>query len=275
MYLTLLNGTGYTFSINDYMELRMRHRILGVPVGTANNKYKGWSPQDAALPVEFSKFETQLLLDKGLAFLVDKSQSLSITPSAQEIKDYKKTFNSRIDGQKNALKSEKLKETERYLTKIVMGKRNKLLKLGLVNEANDMTAEKVLKEIADDFKFEVHNTLVEVPGEHLAKHTAELYLEPLIDVSGLKYRIFCDLWQKKKFITSGEAFGADFLVYPGDPLIYHASHIVIVQEDSVIRPLQFIGKVRLSVTVNKSCIFAYEDNNRICYQTVNWSNCIK
>ncbi|KAI8037773.1 hypothetical protein M5D96_009274 [Drosophila gunungcola] len=157
MFLTLLNGTGFVFNVDDYMELRSKHRIMGAPVGTANTK--GWSPNQSTAA---------------------------------------------------------------------------------------LTAQDVLKEMSDNFKFDRQNALVEVPCEHLKKHSAKLVTGPLVNINSLKYRIFKDLWMRGNFVTSGDAFGADFLVYPGDPLIYHASHIVIVQDAPLIKPLELVAKFRES-----------------------------
>ncbi|XP_020798212.1 tRNA-splicing endonuclease subunit Sen34 [Drosophila serrata] len=272
MILTLLNGTGFVFNVNDYMELRSKHRVMGAPVGTANTK--GWSPNQSTLPVELTKFETQLLLDEHIAQLVDKSQALKAPPTPEKLQEFQADFESRLESQEASLKKEKLRETERYMDKILTGKRNKLLKQGNNDKAASLTAEDVLKEMSDNFKFDRQNALVELTCEHLKEHSGELISEPLVDLNSLKYRIFKDLWKKGKFVTSGDAFGADFLVYPGDPLIYHASHIVIVQDTPVIKPLELVTKVRLSVIVNKSCVFAYEseDSKEIQYQTVSWCN---
>ncbi|KAH8264782.1 hypothetical protein KR038_000767 [Drosophila bunnanda] len=272
MILTLLNGTGFVFNVNDYMELRSKHRIMGAPVGTANTK--GWCPNQSTLPVELTKFETQLLLDEHIAQLVDKSQALKGPPTPEKQQEYQTDFESRLVDQEASLKKEKLRETERYMDKILTGKRNKLLKQGNVEKAASLTPEDVLKEISDNFKFDRQNALVELTCEHLRKHSGELISGPLVDLNSLKYRIFKDLWKREKFVTSGDAFGADFLVYPGDPLIYHASHIVIVQDTPVIKPLELVAKVRLSVIVNKSCVFAYEseESKEIQYQTVSWCN---
>ncbi|XP_052848515.1 LOW QUALITY PROTEIN: tRNA-splicing endonuclease subunit Sen34 [Drosophila gunungcola] len=272
MFLTLLNGTGFVFNVDDYMELRSKHRIMGAPVGTANTK--GWSPNQSTLPVELSKFETQLVLDENIAMLVNKSQSLKARPTEEKLKEYKNDFECQLLGQKKSLKAEKLRETERYMDKILMGKRNKLRKLGKDEMAAALTAQDVLKEMSDNFKFDRQNALVEVPCEHLKKHSAKLVTGPLVNINSLKYRIFKDLWMRGNFVTSGDAFGADFLVYPGDPLIYHASHIVIVQDAPLIKPLELVAKVRLSVIVNKRCVFAYENDNsdEIHYQTVAWCN---
>ncbi|XP_016994459.2 tRNA-splicing endonuclease subunit Sen34 [Drosophila takahashii] len=271
MYLTLLNGTGFVFNVDDYMELRSKYRIMGAPVGTANTK--GWSPNQSTLPVELTKYETQLVLDENIAMLVDKSQDLRAKPTAEKLEEFKADFESRLLGQKETLKDEKLRETERYMEKILTGKRKKLLKQGKHEMAEALTAEDVLKEMSENFKFDRQNALVEVPCEHLKDHSAQIVSRALVDTNSLKYRIFKDLWKRGKFVTSGDAFGADFLVYPGDPLIYHASHIIIVHEKPVIKPLELVAKVRLSVIVNKSCVFAYEkENEGIHYQTVAWCN---
>lgn len=90
-----------------------------------------------------------------------------------------------------------------------------------------------------------------------------------------KYRVFCDLWGKGNYITTGATFGGDFLVYPGEPLHFHASHIVHVLCDDEAKSMAsrtFITRTRLSVNVNKLCTFVYKqpENNDLCYQTVQW-----
>ncbi|KAH8307169.1 hypothetical protein KR044_006361 [Drosophila immigrans] len=272
IHLTLLNGTGFIFDADDYMELRTKHRIMGALVGTANSK--GWSCSEAALPVELTKCETQLLIEEGIADLVSKSEALTAPPTDEMLHAFKTQFEAVLMAQADALKAEKLRETERHVGKILQGKRNKLLKQGKHDEAAALTADDVLEEIAKSVVFEPQNALVELPCSHMTNHSGRLCSDPVYDSASLKFRVFRDLWRRGKFVSSGEAFGADFLVYPGDPLIYHASHIVIIQDTPAIRPLELICKVRLSVIVNKSCVFAYEEpeGSKIVYQTVAWCN---
>jgi len=45
-----------------------------------------------------------------------------------------------------------------------------------------------------------------------------------------KYLIFCDLWHKGYYITEGSKFGADYLVYSGDPSCFHAQFLVLVKQ---------------------------------------------
>lgn len=90
----------------------------------------------------------------------------------------------------------------------------------------------------------------------------------------IHYSVFKYFWEHGKYITSGESFGADFIIYPGDPLMFHASHIIIILgENPKINPLEIISKCRLSVTINKKCVFAYLNNqNELSFQTVEWKN---
>lgn len=133
------------------MELRMKYRIMGALVGTANSK--GWSSSEAgrnsnlvieihsydiynisALPLELTKCETQLLIDEGLAILVSKTASLTKSPSLDILQNNQQELTSRLEAQADVLKAEKIRETERHVDKILSGKRNKLVKQGKADE---------------------------------------------------------------------------------------------------------------------------------------------
>lgn len=70
--------------------------------------------------------------------------------------------------------------------------------------------------------------------------------------------VFEDLWLRPNcYITSGGKFGGDFLVYPGDPLMYHAAYIVIVVGwEEPLAPLDMVAVGRLAVGVKKATVFA-------------------
>lgn len=88
--------------------------------------------------------------------------------------------------------------------------------------------------------------------------------------TSFKFRVFKDLWERGATITSGESFGGDFLIYPGDPMLFHASHIVHVIESGDISPVTMMTCGRLAVNVNKLCLFAVLDANEICYLNMSW-----
>lgn len=89
-----------------------------------------------------------------------------------------------------------------------------------------------------------------------------------------KYLIFKHLWHQGHFITNGDSFGSDFLVYPGDPIFYHASQIVhVIDRDQQYDTKFLISCARLSVSVNKKCVFAYvNDDDNVVFQTLQWEN---
>lgn len=101
----------------------------------------------------------------------------------------------------------------------------------------------------------------------------EIKTAPKLDP--LKFQVFCDLWEKGHCITFGEIFGGDFLVYPGEPLHFHASHIIHVlseEEAKTMTSRTFTTRTRLSVNVNKLCTFVFQnqETKKLCYQTVQW-----
>ncbi|XP_065361271.1 tRNA-splicing endonuclease subunit Sen34 [Calliphora vicina] len=272
--LTLLNGTGYVFEVKDYMTLRKKHHIVGALVGTCTTR--GWSANDCTMPVELTPLETRLLLQQNIAVLVSKKQELLREFTDVELALYKEKFDLKVNEQAENLKDEKLKESERNIEKIMAGKRKKLLKQGIQEKDLQLNPSEILQEIRNSLKFDTKNALLDIPCAHAETHTGHLVHFSIPDCS-LKYLVFRDYWLKGKYVTCGDAFGADFLIYPGDPLLYHASHIVILLKSSKIKPLDLVTKVRLSVTVNKLCVFAYFDEDvaegeepKIVYQSFVW-----
>eukprot|EP00871_Galdieria_phlegrea_P000134 jgi/Galph1/1120/GphlegSOOS_G5799.1 len=82
--------------------------------------------------------------------------------------------------------------------------------------------------------------------------------------------VFLDLWQRGFYLSSGVKFGADFLAYAGDPILFHASLAVsITERDAVMSPRDMVAFGRLGVSTRKRATLAYveestEDKNGIC-----------
>ncbi|XP_005178952.1 tRNA-splicing endonuclease subunit Sen34 [Musca domestica] len=275
--LTLLNGTGYVFEVEDYMKLRRDHHIVGSLVGTCASR--GWSASECTMPVELTPWETRLLVEQGLAVLVSKKTSLLREENELERKQYQEQLEQRISQQEEALKEEKLKQSEGNIEKILAGKRKKLMKQGIAEKDIKLDPQEILNEIRQSIKFERKNALLDIPCAHPEPHDGRIVTFPDSDTS-LKYLVFRDLWSRGKYVSCGDAFGADFLIYPGDPLQYHASHVVVLLENGSMKALELVANVRLSVMVNKLCVVAYFDNEgdkdgggkdrKITYQTITW-----
>ena len=69
--------------------------------------------------------------------------------------------------------------------------------------------------------------------------------------------VFADLWRRGFYITSGSKFGAHLMAYPSDPLLCHASHIVLVlAPDQPLGLLDLVSLGRLAVGVKKVAVIA-------------------
>lgn len=95
----------------------------------------------------------------------------------------------------------------------------------------------------------------------------------LDQIQPARLRIFVDLWEKGYYITAGEKFGGDFLVYPGDPLKFHSHYIAVcVEEDQRLTPKFIVQKGRLGTSVKKTVLLCYVNKNgSIKYQSLSWN----
>jgi tRNA-splicing endonuclease subunit Sen34 len=91
----------------------------------------------------------------------------------------------------------------------------------------------------------------------------------LLDKRDLKYRVFRDICSLDRgYVTSGMKFGGDFLYYPGDPLVYHASAIFHLSSHVDFQPNELHALGRLGTSVKKRQIIAHEQHGRIVYHLV-------
>lgn len=90
----------------------------------------------------------------------------------------------------------------------------------------------------------------------------------------LKYRIFKDLIANKHyFITSGSKFGGDFLVYPGEPIKFHAFFIVVcVLPETELSLIDIIMHARLGTMTKKTFVIASLNKyDEITYSSFEWT----
>ncbi|XP_041850166.1 tRNA-splicing endonuclease subunit Sen34 [Melanotaenia boesemani] len=92
----------------------------------------------------------------------------------------------------------------------------------------------------------------------------------------IRYRVFRDLRGRGFFLTSAGKFGGDFLVYPGDPLRFHAHFIAIcVSLDQSLRLLDLLAVARLGSNVKKTVLLCSPaPDGQICYTSLQWSGMV-
>lgn len=90
----------------------------------------------------------------------------------------------------------------------------------------------------------------------------------------LRYRIYKDLWERGFFLSAAGKFGGDFLVYPGDPLRFHAHYIAQCWAPDDPIPLQdLVSAGRLGTSVKKTLLLCSPHRNgMVVYTSLQWAN---
>lgn len=92
---------------------------------------------------------------------------------------------------------------------------------------------------------------------------------PRTDEDRWRCQVFADLKKKKYCITAGSKFGCDYLLYPGDPTLYHAQfcvNVLPIDQPFVMSCLS--ASLRGSFQARKHLLIASVDTDgRIVYTT--------
>lgn len=84
-----------------------------------------------------------------------------------------------------------------------------------------------------------------------------------------RLHVYSDLHSKGYYITDGAKFGADYLLYPGDPLLFHAQFTVrIMSSGQVLKPALLAGSARGSHAARKHLLLAWVKEDCVQYMTV-------
>ncbi|KAL0871959.1 hypothetical protein ABMA27_004402 [Loxostege sticticalis] len=273
--LYVKNGVAYVWNSEDWYLLRSKHRICGSLIGSIasfprQNDFLG-------LPMALMSEEAALLVEKNICELVELPD-LCDKPSEEEKAGIAECEQKVLEEQLEALRKRKIEQLSQKIDIIVAGKKQKLLSKGITDVQLDK--QSLLQEEIDKLpKLAPAHILVHLPTEHFkSTEKRNIFIDELkpsvVNSEGaLRYSIFCDLWSKGHYITSGSKFGCDYLVYPGDPVRFHATYMVrcINDHETPFRPASLVAFGRLSVAVNKLAVFAFcTSNGKIDYQTLQW-----
>lgn len=90
----------------------------------------------------------------------------------------------------------------------------------------------------------------------------------------LRYSIYRDLWERGFFLSAAGKFGGDFLVYPGDPLRFHAHYIAQCWAPGDPIPLQdLVSAGRLGTSVRKTLLLCSpQPDGKVVYTSLQWSS---
>ncbi|KAJ6653296.1 hypothetical protein lerEdw1_009385 [Lerista edwardsae] len=88
-----------------------------------------------------------------------------------------------------------------------------------------------------------------------------------------RYCIFKSLWEQGYYVTSGGKFGGDFLVYPGDPMRFHAHYVAIcTSKEEPFSLCDIISAGRLGTNVKKTVLLCSVDQDGTAvFTSLQWS----
>ncbi|EGI65192.1 tRNA-splicing endonuclease subunit Sen34 [Acromyrmex echinatior] len=280
--------------IIDWLKLRRDHRIIGELVGS----FPKLTRQEIflGLPLLLLPEEVTLLLEKKIACLVECT-NLKTQPDESLNQRFQEYRDKLFLEQGNCLKDNRKKQViTSVMDKIIEGKKRKMLGLHTSKKNMRKPLDKKMQEALNNIEIDTESLL----EEELAKlpklkksdalvqiHTAYPWSNkddvkivewkyPLTSDQQLKYKIYKDLWERQYYITSGEKFGGDFLVYPGDPIMFHSQYIIQCKRaDEEIPIMDVIAQCRLSCHVRKTLVFAtyHEEEDIVKYQSFQWTEC--
>jgi len=264
--ISLIAGRYLLFDVNVVTYLRSTHHICGVLTGTIpqvpqQNVFLG-------LPVELMPEESRLLVEKGVAYVVDDaawhSEKFS-TFKGLDRKQYLDSLKSEGLKARKLAESAKRVKSEHALAKVAARKR-----IG----SSDASTNASELDIADSFfhverpasRASIQSSASDLPWPVTPTTTfPPISLEqncvpPPDPPVPLSYPLFAHLHSRDYYLMPGLRFGCDYNVYPGDPLRFHSHFAAVSYEwDEEICLLDLIGGGRLGTRVKKGFLIGGDD----------------
>ncbi|KAL8720190.1 MAG: hypothetical protein Q9225_002920 [Loekoesia sp. 1 TL-2023] len=258
------------YDINTVTWLRRTHNILGVPIGSLPQ-----SPQQnvfLGLPLELQPEEARLLVEKGLAFIVDdlKCHEKALRSHPTQLKKYKANVREEGLAAAKAVEKQKHQRTQEALQKLSI-------------RQSTTNPDQAVGEAATGNHADVEDEpLFAIPQPRNARRTSTNLVPhsstpttsypplsppcpqtspPLPEVNEPSYALFKYLYSRGYFLSPGLRFGCQFSVYPGDPLRFHSHFLATSAEwDEEIDLLDIVGGGRLGTGVKKGWLIGGIEN---------------
>lgn len=265
--ISYISGSYYLFSIDAVTYLRREHHICGVLIGTLPQ-----IPQQnvfLAMPLQLMPEEARLLVDKGVACIVDeiKAHKDGMTSIMEE--DRKRYLrNLEAEGLQAMRLQNRRKEQlrEEALKNLDAKKAAKASKKAAQKQAvadNAVGDDPALELFAGGEQAQDAGPQRPTPSETAMAVTPATSYPPMPSRPASdqvlpspevpsSYPLFAHLHSKGYFLSPGLRFGCQYLAYPGDPLRFHSHFLVVSAEwDEEINLMDIIAGGRLGTGVKK------------------------
>lgn len=267
--ISYISGRYLLFSIDDVTYLRREHNICGVLIGTLpqipqQNVFLG-------LPLELMPEEARLLVDKGVACIVDEAKAQDGMKSLME--EDRRNYLRELESQgqhASRIKSdrarqqreqavEKLDEKSKAKARAAMAATDNSEPASLMAQSSSVL-DVVTEESTPSAPSTTSSALTQRPMgitpatsypplPHPTSIPNQLLSKPKVPSS---YPLFAHLHSHGYFLSPGLRFGCQYVAYPGDPLRFHSHFLVVSAEwDENIDLMDIINGGRLGTGVKK------------------------
>ena len=298
---------GLVFDAHAVRTLREQHRIIGCLTGTLAEFPR--QNNELGVPLALSIEECSLLANQRVISMCE------IVGSIDDGADDQQAYLAELDGE---FQRQLIDNGHERINEILL-KRESILQKAMASSSNELDLDNepllrtllesnhawqncrralddaerrslisIIKQRVTQFTFE--HMFVKIPmaskrtNLQLRSITGEELRAALPPIDQLRCDVFADLYlnqTKKYWISNGQKFGGDFLVYFDDPSQCHSTFIVTcvlrheLQTERTIVPLtHLIARCRVAVNVNKISVLASRKSpaaSDIEYLSMNWN----
>jgi len=284
--ISCISGRYLLFSIDAVTYLRREHNICGVLIGTLpqipqQNVFLG-------LPLELMPEEARVLVDRGVACIVDEAKAHDGMKSLleEDRRQYLRELESQGLHATRILSDRKGQQREQALKKLdeKAKAKAKATKYADDNASASPSAQKdEPSSVVDLFAVDAGSAAstrtasISTPPEvqyamgitpatsypplpYPTSTSNQLLSKPEVPLS---YPLFAHLHSRAYFLSPGLRFGCQYVAYPGDPLRFHSHFLVVSAEwDQNIDLMDIINGGRLGTGVKKGFLLGGPEKSR-------------
>ncbi|XP_033883855.3 tRNA-splicing endonuclease subunit Sen34-like [Acipenser ruthenus] len=259
----------------DLRLVRERMGIVGTLVGSLARQPR----QNCRLgrPLQLQLEEARLLKDTGRAVLVKGAESECDDDRVNvEVEEsYTKHLQHSYEEQGRLALEEKKRVLERVMTERFRD-----------DALTDQPIRERLSSLKSSFSFPRSAMMVQLCTARARLGYAPVERDwlaadwtlPRDNKQEVRYRVYQDLRQQGYYITSAGKFGGDYLIYPGDPLRFHAHFIAVCVPIKSESPISdFLCLARLGANVKKTillCSPSETESEGVIYTSIQWSGMV-
>ncbi|KAJ7090031.1 tRNA intron endonuclease, partial [Mycena crocata] len=281
----------------DIATIRSKHRLCGVFTGTLPHL----SQQNLFLgvPQVLMPEEVVLLVENELAVLVDDPKA-HLQPSIADLQRWNAQEKDLAQRQLSQLAAAAKDSPGMSEEAVKKRKERELKRAAAAAAATPMVV--TTSDAPDDSLFVPSDTTVAAPPSDVqytvvipasstsfewyndsacvfttieSAKTAGIWEYPSNLHERAKCGVFKGLWDQGMYMGGGIKFGGDYLVYPGDPLRYHAHFAASVLDSPTfaLTPMEIVAHGRLGTVTKKSHLLCGWDDRKgeVSYLSIEWA----